>query len=101
MDYVRRVVWGMLYAEDACIVSRSLQGLAKMMEVIVEVCQAFALLVPAKKAETMCMTETGAILHLPRGRLTETPHTSVEIACVWSVTVFAIALKREEGKVSE
>ena len=37
MDYVRRAVWGMLYADDACIVSRSPQGLAKMMEVIVEV----------------------------------------------------------------
>ena len=37
MDYVRRSVWGMLYADDACIVSRSPQGLAKMMEVIVEV----------------------------------------------------------------
>ena len=56
MDYVRRAVWGMLYADDAgIIVSRSLQGLAKMMEVIVEVCRAFALTVLAKKTETMCM----------------------------------------------
>ena len=31
MDYVRRAVWGILYADDACIVSRSPQGLAKMM----------------------------------------------------------------------
>ena len=39
MDYVvRREVWGMLYADDACIVSRSPQGFAKMVEVIVEVC---------------------------------------------------------------
>ena len=45
MDYVRRAVWGMLYADDACIVSRSPQGLAKMMEVIVEVSRAFALTV--------------------------------------------------------
>ena len=45
----------MLYADDACIVSRSPQGLAKMMEVIVEVCRAFALTVSAKKTETMCM----------------------------------------------
>ena len=37
MDYVRRAVWGMLYADYACIVSRSPQGLAKMIEVIVEV----------------------------------------------------------------
>ena len=39
MDYVRRAVWGMLYADDACIVSRSPQGLAKMMAVIVKVAE--------------------------------------------------------------
>ena len=55
IDYVRRAVWGLLYADDACIVSRSPQALAKMMEVIVEVCRAFALTVSAKKTETMCM----------------------------------------------
>ena len=55
MDYVRRAVWDMLYAYDVCIVSRSPQGSAKMMEVIVEVCRAFALTVSAKKTETMCM----------------------------------------------
>ena len=37
----------MLYAGDACIVSRSPQGLAKMMEVTVEACRAFALTVSA------------------------------------------------------
>ena len=42
MDYVRRAVWGMLYADDACIVLRSPQRLAKMTQVIVEVCRAFA-----------------------------------------------------------
>ena len=42
MDYVRRVVRGILYAVDACIVSRSPQELANMMEVVVEVCRAFA-----------------------------------------------------------
>ena len=55
MYYVRCAVWGMLCADDACIVSRSPQGLAKMMEVIVEVCRAFALTLSAKKTETMCM----------------------------------------------
>ena len=55
MDYGRRAVWGMLYTDDACIVSRSPQGLAKMMEVMVEVYRAFALTVSAKKKETMCM----------------------------------------------
>ena len=55
MGYVRRAVWGMLYADDACIVSRSSQGLAKVMEVTVEVCRAFAVIVSAKKTKTMCM----------------------------------------------
>ena len=67
MDYVHRTVWAMLYADDACMVSRSPQGLAKMMEVIVEVCRAFALTVTAKKTETMCM--------LPR----RTPRTIVQV----------------------
>ena len=67
MDYVRRAVWGMLYADDACIVSQSPQGFAKMMEVIVEVCRAFALTVSAKKTKIMCMPP-------PR-----TPRTMVQI----------------------
>ena len=62
MDYVRRAVWGILYADDAYIVSQSLQGLAKMVEDIVEVCQAFALTVSAKKTETMCTSPP----HTPR-----------------------------------
>ena len=45
MDYVRRAVWLMLYADDACIISRSLQWLAKVMEIVVEVCRAFAIIV--------------------------------------------------------
>ena len=91
MDYVRRAVWGMLYADDACIVSRSPQGLAKTMEVIVEVYRAFALTVSAK-TETMYVhastaytaddgasrsgranVQTGAILNLPRGRRDRSP----------------------------
>ena len=56
MIYVRRAVWGMSYAHDACIVSRSPQGLAKtMMKVIVEVFRAFAITVSAKTTEPMCM----------------------------------------------
>ena len=55
LDYVRRAVRGVLYVDDACIVSQSPQELAQMIEVIVEVCRAFALTVPAKKTETMCM----------------------------------------------
>ena len=41
MDYVRRAVWDMLHMDDAFIVSQLPQGVAKTIEVIVEVCQAF------------------------------------------------------------
>ena len=98
MDYVRRAVWGTLYADDACIVSRSPQGLAEMMEVIVEVCRAFALTVSAKKTETMCMPPPRTPRTMVRieaagqiykqvqsftylgGAVTKTPDMSVEIA---------------------
>ena len=88
----------MLYADDACIVSRSPQGLAKMMEVIVEVCREFALTVSAKKTETMCMPPPRTPRTMVRieaagqiykqvqsftylgGAVTETPDMSVEIA---------------------
>ena len=68
MDYVRRAVWGMLYADDACLVSQSPQGLAKMMEVIVEVCRAFALTVSVKKTETMCMPPTRTMVRVEADR---------------------------------
>ena len=57
MDYIRRVVWGMMYqyADNACIDSRSSRELAKTLEVIVEVCRTFALTMPEKKTETFCM----------------------------------------------
>ena len=98
MEIVRRAVWGMLYADDACIVSRSPQGLAKMMEVIVEVCRAFALTVSAKKTEIMCVPPPCTPRTMVRieaaeqiykqvqsftylgGAVTETPDMSVEIA---------------------
>ena len=98
MDYVRRAVWGMLYVDAACIASRSLQGLAKMMEVIVEVCRAFALTVSSKKTETMCMPpprtprtivqiEAAGQTYKPvhsftyiGGAVTEVPDMSVKIA---------------------
>ena len=99
MDYARRAVWSMLYADDACIiVSRSPQGLAKMMEVIVEVCRAFALTVSANKTKTMCMLPPRTPWTMVRieaagqiykqvqsftylgGAVTGTPDMSVEIA---------------------
>ena len=83
-------MWDILYADDACIVSRSPQGIAKMMEAIVEVCRAFALTVSVKKTDHMFSPvtytaddgenrssrsnlQTGAILHLPRGRRDRNP----------------------------
>ena len=98
MDYVRRAVWGMLYADDACIVSRSPQGLAEMMEVIVRVCGAFALTVSVNKIEIMhmpplltprTMVRVEAVRQIYkqvqsftylRGTMTETPDISVEVA---------------------
>ena len=55
LDRVRRAVWGMLYADDAEIVSRSPAGLARIMTVIVEVFGAFGLTVSEKKTETLLM----------------------------------------------
>ena len=98
MGYVHRAVSGMMYADDACIVSRSSQGLAKMMEFIVEVCRAFAFTVSTKKTETMCMPpprtprtvvqiqaagqtykQVQSFTYLG-GAVTEVPDMSVEIA---------------------
>ena len=88
----------MLYADGAFKDPRSPQGLAKMMEVVVEVCLAFALTVSMKKAETMCMPPqrkpwTTVRVEAARkiskqvqpftylgGAVTENPDMSVEIA---------------------
>ena len=93
-EYVRPAVWGMLYAHDACIVSRSPQGTAKTMKVIVEVCRAFALSVSVKKTGTMCMAPPRTMMRVETagqiykqvhpsptgGAVTETLDISVEIA---------------------
>ena len=55
LECVRRAIWGMLYADDACTVSRSPRGLGRMMAVFVEVFGAFGLTIPESKTETMCM----------------------------------------------
>ena len=52
-------LWGMLYADDAGVVSRSPEQLRKMMEVIVVVCTAFGLIVSEAKTETMCLRAKG------------------------------------------
>ena len=52
---VRREVWGMLYADDAGIVFKSAEGLAKMMTVFVTVFEAAGLTVSEKKTETLLL----------------------------------------------
>ena len=52
-------LWGMLYADDAGVVSRSPDQLRKMMEVIVVVCAAFGLTVSEAKTETICLCAKG------------------------------------------
>ena len=49
MEYLRRAVWGMLYTDDTCIVSRSPQGLERMMATLVDVPGAFGLTVSEEK----------------------------------------------------
>jgi len=55
LERARRAVWGMLYADDAGVVSRSQQGLTRMMTIIVEVLGSFGLTVSEKKTETLLM----------------------------------------------
>ena len=55
LECVQRAFWGMLYADDACIVSRSPCGLGRTMAVYVEVFSAFGLTISESKTEIMCM----------------------------------------------
>ena len=55
LECVRRAIWGMMYADGACIVSRSPRGLGRMMAVFVEVFDTFGLTISESKTETMCM----------------------------------------------
>ena len=50
LERARRAVWGMLYADDAGVVSKSQEGLTRMMTTIVEVFGEFGL--------TVCMVIT-------------------------------------------
>ena len=52
-------LWGMLYANDAGIVSRSSEGLERMMTVIVTACSTFGLTVSEAKPESMCLQTKG------------------------------------------
>ena len=53
------LLWGMLYADDAGVVSQSSEQLRKMMGVNVVVCAAFGLTVSGGKTEIMCKRTKG------------------------------------------
>ena len=53
------LLWGMLYADDAGVVSQSPEQLRKMMGMIVVVCAAFGLTVSEAKTEIMCLRANG------------------------------------------
>ena len=55
LERARRAVWGMLYADDAGVVSRSQEGLTRMMTTIVEVFGEFGLTMSEKKTDTLLM----------------------------------------------
>ena len=52
-------LWGMLYADDAGVVSQSPEQLRKTMGMIVVVCAAFGVTVSEAKAEIMCLRAKG------------------------------------------
>ena len=55
-----QILWGMLYADDAGIVSRSSEGLERMMTVIVTARSSFGLTVSKAKTKIMCLgTKSG------------------------------------------
>ena len=54
-----QILWGMLSADDAGIVSRSSKGLERMMTMIVTACSAFGLTVSESKTESMCLKTKG------------------------------------------
>ena len=55
VERVRRAIWGMLCADDAGVVSRSAEGLVRMMTVVVEVFAESGLMVSGKKTKTLVM----------------------------------------------
>ena len=57
-DEVERL-WGMLYADDAGIVSRSLERLMRMMTAIVTACSSFGRTALEAKTENMCLETKG------------------------------------------
>ena len=79
IDYVNHAVWGMLYADDTCIVSRLPRGLAKMIKVIVELSLlAVALTVSVKRIYIMCMPPPRTTLTMMRVEATGQTYKQVQ-----------------------
>ena len=55
LERARRAVWEMLYADDAGVVSKSLEGLTRMMTIVVDVFRAFGLTVSEKNKQVLLM----------------------------------------------
>lgn len=56
VERLRGAVWEMLYADDAGVVSRSAEGLARMTTtVVIEIFAKFGLTLPEKETETFLM----------------------------------------------
>ena len=53
----------MLYADDACIVSRSPRGLGRMMVIFVEVFGTFGVTISESTTETMCTGNKDSLQH--------------------------------------
>ena len=66
-------LWGLLYADDAGIVSRSPEGLERMMMVIVTVRSSFGLTVSESKTEIMLPQTTG------RGKVSFTTNAAGQV----------------------
>ena len=60
LECVRRAIWGMLYTDDACIVSRSPRGLGRMLAVFVENFGTFGLTISEGNTETICIPTSRA-----------------------------------------
>ena len=83
---VRRAVWGMLYADDARIVSKSAEVLAKMMTVIVTVFEAAGLTVSEKTMTMLLRTPDQAPCTSPLViEAAGQRHRQTTPFCIWAV----------------
>ena len=96
---VRGAVWGMLYADDAGIVSKSAEGLAKMTTVIVTVFEAAGLTVFEKKTETMLLRTPDQAPHRSSSRQQARGIDRQRSFCIWAVlsTQAPILCQRSNG----